>query len=74
MRTFDQMKQAEHDRLAFMEDRDGFDKMLEFAKQTYRVYRSCRRGKDGKPIPYGRAYREELAVSCVVLRQVIRAK
>ena len=71
-RTIDQIKQAEHDRLAFIEDRDGYDGMMLFAKQTYRAYRSCRRGKDGKPMPYGRAYRQELIVACVVLRQVLR--
>ena len=72
MRTINQVKQAEHDRLAFIEVRDGAEKMIEFAKQTYKVYRLCRRGKTGMPTPYGKAYRNELIVSCVVLRQVLR--
>lgn len=74
-RSIDQIKQAEHDRLAFVEDRDGVDAMIEFARLVYGLYRECLRGKKtGKPSPYGKAYREELLISCVVFRRVLRSK
>ena len=72
MRTVDQIKQSEHDRLAFMENRDGVAEMLVFAKQTYGVYRAARRRVLGRMPPYGKAFRKELIVACVVLRQVLR--
>ncbi len=66
------IKHSEYARLAFVVDRDGLDEMLFFARQTYRQYRAALRGKDGKPTPYGKAYRLELLCSCVVLRKVVR--
>lgn len=73
MRTVDQIKQAEHDRLASIEDRHGVEAMLDFARQTFKVYRACRKfNKNGKRPAYGKAYREELIVSCVVFKQVLR--
>ena len=75
MRTIEDMKNSERSRLSFMLGRDGIEGMREFAAQTYRCYRECRRSKKtGKPTPYGKAYREELVASCVVLRRVLQNK
>ena len=71
-RTVAQIKQAEHDRLAFIEDRDGYDAMIAYAKQCYGIYRNCRNPKCSTFKKYGQSYRVELIASCVVLRQVIR--
>ena len=66
------IKHSEYARLAFVAGRDGIDEMLFFARQTYRLYRAALRGKDGKPSPYGKAYRIELLCSCIVFRKVLR--
>lgn len=69
MRAIEEIKFAEVQRLAFVYTRDGLAGALAFAKQTYNAYRAQRKLR---PMKYGRAYREEMIVSCVVFRQFLR--
>lgn len=69
-RSIDAIKQSENDRLTFVDARDGTDACIAFAKQTYAQYRAARKQR---PCKYGKAYRVELVVSCIVLRKFIRA-
>jgi hypothetical protein len=74
MRTNDQIAQAEIDRLSGVFGRAGKGEagviaMYTFAEQTFRVYRSCRKGDVRKK--YGKAYKRELIISAWVLRGVL---
>ena len=69
VRSVVDIKAAELRRLDFMIDRDGLTLAYNFARQTYQVYRAQRKLR---PMKYGSAYRNELIVSCVVLRQFVR--
>lgn len=69
---------CEQERLSFIEQRDGKDAAIQFAIQTYRIYRlalnqSRRRGHN-KPhhasIP---EYRRGFVMSCLSFREYIRA-
>lgn len=70
MRTIEQIKEAENMRLTFMRNRDGLERAIEFAQQTYLAYRAQRKMR---PMKYGRSYRDELIVSCVVFRKFLRS-
>ena len=68
-RTIAEIKQAENSRLNSVIDDRGIDAAVAFAKQGYQVYRSSRKQR---PCKYGKEYRTELIVSCIVYRQFIR--
>ncbi len=65
-RTIEEIREGEHTRLAYIESRDGYPAARAFARQTYGIYRRARK------TPYGKAYRAELIVSCVVFRNFLR--
>ena len=69
MRTIDDIKLGDNIRLAFVMGRDGLDGAMQFARQTYKIYRAQRKVR---PLTYGKEYRQELIVSCVVFREFIR--
>ena len=67
---------AEHSRIAFVEQRDGKEAAIAFAKQTYRIYRtavlSSRKRKATKvhfaSLP---EYKRSFIESCTVFRQYL---
>ncbi len=65
-RTVAEIKEAERQRIAFYINRDGIKAAKEFMQQTYKIYRKARK------TPYGKAYRLELIVSCLVFRHYLR--
>lgn len=75
MRTNEQIQDAELSRLNLVfaqagKGEAGVIAMYKFAEQTFKVYRSCRKGETRRK--YGREYKRELIVSCWYLRGVLR--
>jgi len=63
----------ESERLAFIEQRDGKEATIKFAKDTYKMYRmAIKRDENGKRTPYGGAFRRKLIISCLQFRAYIR--
>jgi len=68
--------QAEIDRLTFLEDRDGYEEALDFAKRTYKSYRKalmCSRKRGVKKVHHASIpeFRPFFIGSCVVFRRFI---
>lgn len=75
MRTNEQICDSELRRLNFVfaqagKGEAGVIAMYKFAEQTFKVYRSCRKGETRRK--YGREYRRELIVSAWYLRGVLK--
>lgn len=70
---------SELERLQFVEQRDGLERALSFARQTLEVYWNCVKRKPGaRPGPehftrsgYGSAYRRSLIEAILTLRKYI---
>jgi hypothetical protein len=74
MRTVEQMRAGEFERLQGIIDRNpetGVARACAFAAQTYSVYRAQLKMR---PRKYAQTYRLELIVSCLVFREFLRAK
>lgn len=73
-RDAEQIRQAEHERFAFVQARDGREAALDFARRILQQYRAAlaERNQAGFRTGYGLAYSRELAISCSVLRAILR--
>jgi hypothetical protein len=69
MRTIDEIKIAERKRISSIQEDQGRDAAIAFAKQAYAAYRAQRKMR---PMKYGQPYRTELIVSCLVFRKFLR--
>ncbi len=66
----------EKDRLRFIEERDGQNAALVFARRTYAIYRECLGfdGKNNRKFHHASiaAYRKSFIESCLVFRKYLR--
>ncbi len=75
MRTADEIRASEQERIAGVMQANGVMAGINFARQGLKQYRGAlaQRTRQGKRTGYGLSYRFELVVSCLTYRAFLRS-